>query len=119
MTKEHKDTIAEVIKWLAGVAIAAFLAGVSALQFVDSRIKASITPLEQKIDRLIATLPPDLDTFGQRIAKLEGERLECVAYPTEENRRPPECGAGSYEFANWCSGNCDGDDARVRICCKP
>lgn len=49
---------------------------------------------------------------------LSTRRLECRALPAEDHQAQPACGSGEYTLAQWCSGDCSGDDARATLCCK-
>ncbi len=48
--------------------------------------------------------------------ELKGRRLSCEALPREDEQKPASCSKG-FKLAEWCSGNCDKDDARVTLCC--
>ena len=45
--------------------------------------------------------------------------LACDAYPREEHSPPStmNCKSG-FKLAEWCSGDCNADDARVTLCCN-
>ena len=45
------------------------------------------------------------------------ESLRCEALPAEEHQPQPRCQSG-FPLAEWCSGDCGGDDARVTLCCS-
>ncbi len=52
------------------------------------------------------------------ITSAESGRLQCTALPAEETQPPRQCGAGQFKLVEWCSGDCNSDDARVTICCS-
>lgn len=63
----------------------------------------------------------DRTTDGSLIKMLGGaaiENLQCKAYPTEEHHPPKQCTAETFKLVEWCSGDCNADDARVTICCN-
>ena len=43
--------------------------------------------------------------------------MACSAHPSEDYQAYASCPAGTESFLEWCSGDCNDDDARVRICC--
>lgn len=52
------------------------------------------------------------------ITKLKTRRLQCEAHPVEEFQPTKQCEAGQFKLVEWCSGDCNKDDARVTICCS-
>jgi len=60
-------------------------------------------------------------TDGSLIKYLGGaviENMQCVAHPAEDFQSYRPCMKDEFTFAEWCSGDCNSDDARVTICCK-
>ena len=47
-----------------------------------------------------------------------GPPNSCVAYTSEDYEDYVPCPPRSEVFVEWCSGDCNDDDARVRICCQ-
>jgi hypothetical protein len=45
-------------------------------------------------------------------------KLSCRALPTEDYQAFAKCATGEKELTKWCSGDCNGDDARVVLCCS-
>ncbi len=39
----------EIVKWLLGIAISAFLAGIAVLQFLDARIEGKLDPVQSRV----------------------------------------------------------------------
>lgn len=56
----------EIVKWVIGVAISAFLAGVAVLQFLDTRIEGKLASLRSQV----ATLEQQLGAKQVEIAEL-------------------------------------------------
>lgn len=50
------------------------------------------------------------------LAEIRDRELVCEAITKEEFQERPVCNAG-YVMAQWCSGDCNEDDARVALCC--
>ena len=42
--------------------------------------------------------------------------LTCEALVSEEFQKRPTCNSG-YQMTQWCSGDCNADDAQVTLCC--
>ena len=59
----------------------------------------------------------DADPVDGQHANAFARAGTCTAYPREEYESYASCPGGSWELVRWCSGNCDGDDAKVTICC--
>ena len=56
--------------------------------------------------------------LGGAVAEDITKRLEsCEAFPREETQPFAQCRSGTFQLAEWCSGDCNADDARVTICC--
>jgi hypothetical protein len=65
------------------------------------------------------SLITSVGSLTEDVASLKTKQLLCVAMPTEDHQGFALCAEGYYSLAQWCSGDCNGDDARVVICCKP
>ena len=65
----------------------------------------------------------DIDIENDQVSSLKcvgkaEAKLSCKALPREDHQSYQTCAAGEKELAKWCSGDCNGDDARVTLCCK-
>ena len=85
-----------------------------------------------KVGKLLAELEADLEKYpkandlrkevgqlSKTVKRLDSQKLTCEATPREEfQEKSISCTADYYKLAEWCSGDCNADDARVTLCCK-
>ena len=65
------------------------------------------------------SLIEEVGNFSKEVKRLNSKKLTCQATPREEfQEKSVSCAADYYKLAEWCSGDCDRDDARVTLCCK-
>jgi len=69
----------DVIKWLAAVAISAFLAGVSVLLWVDHRIDERVNPQKERIDAIEPKINALIDTDTRAVRYSDMVALRTVA----------------------------------------
>ncbi|MCF8145689.1 MAG: hypothetical protein K9N21_17395 [Deltaproteobacteria bacterium] len=126
MINQNGGASLEVLKWVLGVAVAAFVAGFGVVAVLDRRIDdrtaettTQVKLLKDKVSKIQQQLADKdgLLELNRKVSILAGKQLRCTAYPVEEKVAQPKCGNGQYQLAAWCSGDCSGDDARVTICC--
>ena len=56
--------------------------------------------------------------LSKNVKKLNSKKLTCKAKPSEDFQKFASCEADYYRLAEWCSGDCNADDAKVTLCCK-
>lgn len=65
------------------------------------------------------SLIEEVGNFSKEVKRLNSKKLTCQATPREESQeKSVSCAANYYKLAEWCSGDCNADDARVTLCCK-
>lgn len=68
----------EIVKWLLGIAISAFLAGIAVLQFLDTRIEGKLNPLQSRVETLeqqLSSKQVEIDELSKKLRELsEGEK---------------------------------------------
>ena len=52
------------------------------------------------------------------VKQIANKKLKCRAIPKEDKKKYGKCSDNEFKLAQWCSGDCGGDDAKVTICCK-
>lgn len=68
-------TATDVLKWVVGVAVSAFLAGFGVSTFVDSRIQGHLEPINQrvaKLEALTVSQGQELETLKKRVDGFSG-----------------------------------------------
>lgn len=65
----------------------------------------------------LSKLESRLDHASERIDVLSQRQTVCRALPREDFEEYATCDDNEYQLMNWCSGDCNADDARVTVCC--
>ena len=105
------------------------------LEGKSQSIATSLETIENKqpakVGKLLAELDADLEKYpkaddlrkevgqlSRNVKRLDSKKLTCEAKPREEYQEFASCAADYYKLAEWCSGDCNADDAIVTLCCK-
>ena len=68
----------EIVKWLLGIAISAFLAGIAVLQFLDTRIEGKLNPLQSRVgvlEQQLSAKQIEINELSKKLRELsEGDQ---------------------------------------------
>ena len=94
----------------------------SGVQLGVDWLSESLNELKKEINTVYKELGKTQEKVGQlskNVESLDSQKLTCEAIPREEFQEEfASCAADYYKLAEWCSGDCNADDARVTLCCK-
>ena len=58
-----------------------------------------------------------LRDLAEEMTKTNKEKPRCLSISVKHSDEYKKCPDKTYKLAEWCSGDCSDDDAKITICC--